>query len=105
MLSKNTTFSKIDQNPPQTLYTSTCTRMCMATKTLTITEDSYTLLADNKLENESFSQEITRLLTKRNRRSLGDYFGILPEKLGDAMLKDLTMIREKQIQLTKKRIA
>ncbi len=54
----------------------------MATKTLTQKEDFY---------------------AQHGCRSLVDYFGILPEKLGNAMLKDLTMIREKQIQLTSKR--
>ncbi|HLC71803.1 MAG TPA: hypothetical protein VJI32_07365 [Candidatus Nanoarchaeia archaeon] len=36
-------------------------------------------------------------------KTLADYFGILPEKLGDTILKNLSSIHEKQIQLTKKR--
>lgn len=82
-----------------------CTRMFMVTKTITITEESYLLLADNKLERESFSEEISRLLTKRGRRPLTDYFGIIPKRLGDVMLEDLARIREKQIELVRRRTA
>lgn len=39
--------------------------MFMATKTLTVTEDAYELLKKNKLDSESFSDEIERLFGRR----------------------------------------
>ena len=44
----------------------------MVTKTITVTEDAYNLLADNKLDNESFSGELKRILTTRRKKSLMD---------------------------------
>ena len=41
----------------------------MGTKTLTIIEDAYNLLFDNKMENESFSEEIRRVLSKKNQEN------------------------------------
>ncbi|HLC84986.1 MAG TPA: antitoxin VapB family protein [Candidatus Nanoarchaeia archaeon] len=37
----------------------------MVTKTLTITEDAYKLMTRSKRHDESFSEEITRVFTKR----------------------------------------
>lgn len=76
----------------------------MVTKTLTITEDAYTMLADNKLEEESFSEEITRILSKRRAKSLKDYFGILSEKEGEEMITALERKRAENRRLMKKRI-
>ena len=56
-------------------------------------DDAYDLLARNKLENESFSDEIRRVLTKKRTRSLRDYFGILTEEEGAGMLKALEKSR------------
>ena len=52
----------------------------MATKTLTITEDAYDLLAQKKLRGESFSQTIRRVLEPRRKRPLEDFFGIISDK-------------------------
>lgn len=65
----------------------------MTTKTLTITEDAYNLLKELKLEDESFSEEIKRVLAKRNTRHLTDFAGILSNEEGEAMLHDLEKIR------------
>jgi predicted CopG family antitoxin len=49
----------------------------MTTKTLTITEDAYNLLQEKKLKKESFSELITRLLSKKQAKEIKDFFGIL----------------------------
>ncbi len=77
----------------------------MATKTLTIMEDAYRLLADNKLGNESFSEEIRRILTQKRKKKLIEFFGILSKETGNSMARDLKIIREEQMKLTKKRLA
>lgn len=78
--------------------------MFMTTKTLTIMEDAYRLLLDNKLENESFSGEIRRILSRKKKKKLIDFFGVLSKETGDAMMKDFKRIRKEQIKLTKKRV-
>ena len=79
--------------------------MFMSTKTLTIMEDAYRLLADNKLEDESFSEEIRRVFSKKKTKKLIDFFGILSKETGEAMKRDLKRIRKEQMKLTKKRLA
>ena len=76
----------------------------MATKTLTITEESYKMLLENKLENESFSQEIKRLLSSRTKKDLKDFFGIISKKVGDSMQRDLEAIRDQNIREIEKRL-
>ena len=78
--------------------------MFMATKTLTITEDAYDLLAQNKLENESFSQEIRRVLAKRQKKSLLDFFGILSKEEGQELIDDLEKIRNFNLKSLKERM-
>jgi len=75
----------------------------MATKTLTITEDAYTILKNNKMKDESFSQEITRLLSNKRKKSLMDFFGILSNEEGEGMLEALEEKRKINIQLMKER--
>ncbi|MBS3106777.1 antitoxin VapB family protein [Candidatus Woesearchaeota archaeon] len=75
----------------------------MATKTLTITEDAYDLLAQKKLRGESFSQTIRRVLEPRRKRPLEDFFGIISDKEGEAMLRDLARIKKEEIALMEKR--
>ena len=86
------------------LYTRKHTRMFMTTKTLTIMEDAYTLLLDNKLENESFSEEVRRILSKKKLRKLSDFFGILSEKEGEEILIELEKSRKIDIKLEEERI-
>jgi predicted CopG family antitoxin len=70
----------------------------MVTKTLTITEESYKMLLENKLENESFSQEIKRILGNRSKKELKDFFGIISKEDGNRMLFDLEKVREQNIR-------
>lgn len=77
----------------------------MTTKTLTITADAYNLLLNSKLEDESFSEEIRRLLTKKKSKRLSDFFGILSEKEGNEMLQDLEKIKATNLTLMKKRLS
>jgi len=76
----------------------------MTTKTLTIMEDAYDLLAKNKLEGESFSDEIRRLLSARKRTEiLKRYFGILSDAEGKEMMDDLKERRKTNIKLARDR--
>ncbi|MBI2107749.1 antitoxin VapB family protein [Candidatus Woesearchaeota archaeon] len=74
----------------------------MATKTLTIMGDVYDLLVKNKMETESFSDELRRILSKKKARPLMDFFGILSDKEGEDMLKDLEKIKSANVDLLKK---
>jgi predicted CopG family antitoxin len=76
----------------------------MATKTITVTEDAYDMLTNLKLENESFSEEIKRILTKRSRKNLMDFYGILSDKEGEDILKSVNERRKANIKLKKKRL-
>lgn len=78
--------------------------MFMATKTLTIMEDAYNLLRQNKLENESFSEEIRRMILRKGRKKLIDLFGILSAEEGDALTESLNKARAANIKLLKERL-
>lgn len=79
--------------------------MCMATKTLTITEQAYGLLSENKLEEESFSEVIVRVITPKKRRTLLDYFGILTLEEGELLFEDLEKIRAMNLKTLQKRFS
>ena len=79
--------------------------MCMATKTITITEAAYGLLAQNKVEDESFSQEITRIFIVQKKKRLLDFFGILSDKEGEDILKSIEMKKAMNIKLLKRRLS
>ncbi|MBI2664213.1 antitoxin VapB family protein [Candidatus Woesearchaeota archaeon] len=76
----------------------------MATKTLTITEDAYNILAASKFRDESFSQEIKRVFARKNRKTLMDLFGILSNKEAAKMRNDLERIRKMNIELLDERL-
>ena len=78
--------------------------MCMVTKTITILEDAYQLLADRKLADESFSEEIMRLLSKKGQKDLSSFFGILSDKEGENMIEMLEKKRTAGIALKRKKI-
>lgn len=74
----------------------------MATKTLTIMEDVYDLLVKNKGENESFSDELRRILSAK-RTKLEDVFGILTKEEGEGMVEDLMKRKEMNINMLKEK--
>ncbi len=76
----------------------------MATKTLTITTDAYQLLAENKLERESFSMEIKRIFSLRKAKTLKDFFGILPDHYAQGMRTDLQKIKAFNIKQLKEKL-
>ena len=67
-------------------------------------DDVYGMLIDNKLEHESFSDEIRRILSKRKTKSLKDFYGILTEEEGEDILKALERKREIEIKSMKERV-
>ena len=64
-------------------------------------EDVYDLLVANKKDNESFSDELRRVLPKKKKKSLKDFFGILPRGMGKRMQKELQRCREEEIKMLK----
>lgn len=56
-------------------------------------DDAYELLLKQKAENESFSDEVRRLLVTPKTRSLRDYFGVLAEEEGENILKAIEKSR------------
>ena len=67
----------------------------MATKTLTITEDAYRVLARQKHKDESFSKEIIRLLDKKG--SIMDFAGAwahLSDKEAEEIEKAARLVRK-----------
>ena len=75
----------------------------MVTKTLTITKEAYDLLAQNKLKNESFSEEIIRLLSKKKAKKLSEFSGIISFEEGEEVLNELQKSRESEKKNAKKR--
>ena len=70
------------------------TQIIMATKTISIREDVYDILARLKRENESFSDVIWKL-TKKRKPNLRDYFGGLKNSKAIIEIKeDCKKIRE-----------
>lgn len=54
------------------------TQIIMSTKTISIREEVYDILASLKKENESFSDVIWKL-TKKRKPNLRDYFGVMKD--------------------------
>jgi predicted CopG family antitoxin len=75
----------------------------MVTKTLTITKEAYDLLAENKLKNESFSEEIIRLLSKKKAKKLSEFSGIISNKEGEEFLRNLEKSKSVEKKNSKKR--
>lgn len=68
----------------------------MGTKTISVTYDAYDILSRNKLVNESFSEEIKRLLKKR--KSILDLAGAwsdMPEKEFKAISDAIKSVRKR----------
>ena len=71
--------------------------LCMAAKNLAIREGVYRKLAEEKLENESFSDVIERILEKRG--SLLPLWGTLASSKGIAQVEaDIAKIRSAKVR-------
>jgi len=76
----------------------------MATKTLTIMEDVYQMLAENKMKGESFSDELRRILSRKKSRKWSDLKGLLNEEEGNNIIKDLEKIKKMNLKLLKEKL-
>ncbi len=76
----------------------------MVTKTITITEDAYKLLAENKYNNESFSKVIRRTFTQQNKKTIKDFLGLLSNEEGERIIKNLDKRREINLKLKRERL-
>ena len=76
----------------------------MATKTISIMDDVYGMLVENKLDHESFSDELRRILSKKRKKKLSDFFGILSEEEGKDIINILEKKRKVNIELKRKRL-
>ena len=76
----------------------------MGTKTISIMDDVYEMLIAHKVEDESFSEELRRVLSERKSRPLREYFGLLSKETGKNMLNDLEKIKKANRVLLQKGI-
>ena len=76
----------------------------MATKTISIMDDVYRMLVDNKLEEESFSDELRRILSKKKTKKLSEFFGILNEDEGKGIINILEKKSKINVEMKKKRL-
>lgn len=67
-------------------------------------DDVYGMLVESKLEDESFSDELRRVLSKKRAKKLSDFFGILSEDEGEGMLEDLERIKAENRRLLRKKL-
>ena len=72
----------------------------MATKTLTIMEDVYQMLAENKMKGEGFSDELRRIFS----RKWSDLKELLNEEEGNNIIKDLEKIKKMNLKLLKEKL-
>ena len=76
----------------------------MATKTITIMEDAYEGLIENKETEESFSDVIRRLtVDAKKKHRLIELYGILSKKEGDSILEDISKQKEYSMKEEAKR--
>ncbi|MBI4155311.1 antitoxin VapB family protein [Candidatus Woesearchaeota archaeon] len=76
----------------------------MGTKTISIMDDAYELLVRNKKTNESFSQELRRILPKK--RSIMEFAGAwadVTEEEAERMKKTIMDYRRNSSKRTKER--
>lgn len=77
------------------------TRMFMVTKTITIMEDAYNVLAMEKLPNESFSDTIRRIATKEE--GIEEFFGCWSEEFAERVKGEMAERRAKGRKRAKRR--
>ncbi len=74
----------------------------MATKTITVTEESYNALKFLKTPSESFSETILRVAKKR---PLSEFFGILSGEKGEKFESSIIKLRKMRNSAHRSRIA
>jgi len=74
----------------------------MATKNISITEEAYKRLASLRKNNESFSELIIEVTTKKAK--LSDFHGIISDKAADTLEKSIKESRKIHRKLHQKRI-
>ena len=75
--------------------------MFMTTKTITIMEDAYNVLAKEKLPDESFSDTIRRVVGKKT--DILDFFGVWDEETAVAVEKAIAERRSNNVDRSKRR--
>ena len=66
----------------------------MGTKTISIREDVYETLKSMKREDESISDAVERLITKKKETDLADFFGVLKDsEVLKGLEEDMNKIR------------
>ena len=63
-------------------------------------EDVYQMLAENKMKGESFSDELRRILSRKQ----SDLKGLLNEEEGNNIIKDLEKIKKMNLKLLKEKL-
>jgi len=66
----------------------------MRTKTISITDEAYSILKAKKYNTESFSELIIRLSGKK---SLACFYGVLSKKSADKLEESINNIRKKRL--------
>ena len=83
---------------PKSLNMCTHTCMFMSTKTITVTEDSYSMLKSAKREDESFSELILRTHKKGSWEAVSKFIGAwehVPDKVVEDMKTDIKNMRKR----------
>jgi len=73
----------------------------MTTKTITIMEDAYKILAKAKKEGESFSDTIRRVVGKK--KDISEFFGIWSNEYADSIKTNIEDMRKRSRKRTERR--
>jgi len=82
----------------------THTQTNMGTKTISIMDDVYEMLFQSKAKEESFSDEIRRIMAHKKTGDLRKYFGLISTEEGESMLQDLKQIKITNLKLLKDKL-
>jgi len=100
-------ISKNTNSKPKLLYTCTHTHTLieMGTKTITIMDDAYGLLVRNKNKDESFSEELRRILPKKgNILDCAGLWSDMSDKDAEDMKKTIKQLRKESAKSLLRRI-